>query len=406
MKTIFFDIDGTLARFHDKEHNYIEKMWQEGFYKYLEPFENIVKAVNYIAVNIKGINVAVISAYLDTEPPFVQKEKREWLNEYLPEVKDIRLVPAGVDKSKYISLNDGECWLVDDYNKNLNEWKKAGYNAIKFVNDINDQGKGAYGGEKGELWQGERINYKTSVGNLVKKITNLMGVEYILSAQEIDNEINKIKSVRNEKFILSDECKTLSDGTEVFRVVAIKDFADVSIGDAGGFVENESNLMSIGNCWVYDEAVVCGTALVADNSVVKDNAMICGDAFISGNAEIKGKAVVKGKALVNGSAIIADNAVVDGYSTISDYAVVRDNVQCLECSNVFGYAHINNDTILKGRVNIGGSVKVKSGIYEAPILYSGNKVLGESISVLDKLNKAKNNISDGAKNNDHERGML
>lgn len=392
MKTIFFDIDGTLAKFHDAEHNYIEAMWQEGFYKNLEPFENIVKAANYIKNNIKDINVAVISAYLDTEPPFVQKEKIEWLNEYLPNITDIRLVPAGTDKGTFVSEQDGEAWLVDDYNKNLNEWEQAGHHSIKFVNNINDKGMGAYGGEKGSLWQGAKVNYKTSAGNLVKKISNLMGVDYKLTAQEIDNEINQTITVKNDKFVLSDEKKILSNGTETFRLIAIKDFADVKIGDMGGFVEKEENLMSVGNCWIYNDAVVYGSALIADNAVVKDMAVVNGDAFVCGNSEISKNAEVTDCALVNGVAVVTDNAVIGGYSRVTEYAKIQNNARCIDCSDVSGYAVVSNDSILKGRVNVSGNVKVLNGTYDGPISYNGDEQLGRCESVLDKLNRAKNDL--------------
>ena len=45
-KRIYIDMDGTLCRFHDAEHKYIEQMWEKGFYANLQPFEEFVKAIS------------------------------------------------------------------------------------------------------------------------------------------------------------------------------------------------------------------------------------------------------------------------------------------------------------------------------------------------------------------------
>ena len=227
MKTIFFDIDGTLARFHDTEHNYIEAMWQEGFYKNLEPFENIIEAANYLSKQGRkhNIKVAVISAYLDTDPPFVQKEKLEWIHKHLPSVNDIRLVPAGADKSDYVFSADEEVWLVDDYNKNLIEWEKKGFHSIKFVNDVNDQGKGAYGGEAGKLWSGNRVYYNSSPKEIVQSISDIMDLNIELSKEDRNAELkgtvsyigncvgirNKLQSMKNNKSATTQISNTHND---------------------------------------------------------------------------------------------------------------------------------------------------------------------------------------------------
>lgn len=44
-RRIYLDMDGTLFRFHDTEHEYIERMWEPGFYRNLKPFQNLVDAV-------------------------------------------------------------------------------------------------------------------------------------------------------------------------------------------------------------------------------------------------------------------------------------------------------------------------------------------------------------------------
>ena len=64
------------------------------------------------------------------------------------------------------------------------------------------------------------------------------------------------------------------NGHKLYRIQALKSFADVKEGDFGGYIESEDNLSHIGMCWVYDDAeVYC-------------NANVSGDANVSGNAEV------------------------------------------------------------------------------------------------------------------------
>ena len=85
----------------------------------------------------------------------------------------------------------------------------------------------------------------------------------------------------NEKYELTEEFKeieTLREGwlqkIKVYRIRALRAFADVKIGDLGGFVETKQNLSNMGNAWVYGNAKVYG------------NAEVCGDAKVCDNANI------------------------------------------------------------------------------------------------------------------------
>lgn len=177
-KKVYIDMDGTLCRFHDIEHHYIEQMWEQGFYVGLQPFEEFVNAVSLCIDRNPDTEFYILSAVLDTEPPFVAEEKREWIKRYLPQLPDKRLifVPAGADKSQFIGGIDEECCLIDDYNKNLREWEQAGGLPIKFINDVNNRGLGAYGGEKGQLWNGLSIDYNQSAMSICLQIEKCVGM--------------------------------------------------------------------------------------------------------------------------------------------------------------------------------------------------------------------------------------
>lgn len=116
-----------------------------------------------------------------------------------------------------------------------------------------------------------------------------------------------------KKYDLTDETKTLSDGTVLYRIRAARKFTihdeiTVRNGDLGGWIERENNLSHDGSAWVYGEAYVYGKARVFDDACVYGNARVFGHAWIYGNArvyedarvfikaEIYGKAEVYGKA--------------------------------------------------------------------------------------------------------------
>lgn len=130
------------------------------------------------------------------------------------------------------------------------------------------------------------------------------------------------------KYELTEETKTLADGTVLHRICALRDIPrhGVKAGELGGFVEGENNLSQDGNAWVYvdarvrdnaqvrgdarvsGDAWVFGNARISGNARVRDNALVYGDAWVSGNAEVFGNALVSGNALVYGDAKVYDNA--------------------------------------------------------------------------------------------------
>lgn len=68
----------------------------------------------------------------------------------------------------------------------------------------------------------------------------------------------------------------------LFKIIALKDFLNIKIGDTGGWIESEANLSQSGN------------ARVSDNARVYDNARVCGDAWVSGNARVYDNTLVSG----------------------------------------------------------------------------------------------------------------
>lgn len=74
-----------------------------------------------------------------------------------------------------------------------------------------------------------------------------------------------------KKFELTDETKTLDDGTVLHRIKALIDFGEVKAGIIGGWIEKETNLSQDGDAWVYGDARVYGDAWVSGNAWVENS---------------------------------------------------------------------------------------------------------------------------------------
>ena len=56
------------------------------------------------------------------------------------------------------------------------------------------------------------------------------------------------------------------NGHTIYRIEANRNFADVKAGDLGGYIESTENLSDEGDCWIYNDAIVCDSAKVKDNA--------------------------------------------------------------------------------------------------------------------------------------------
>lgn len=87
-----------------------------------------------------------------------------------------------------------------------------------------------------------------------------------------------------KKYRLLEDDTVLVDGRTLYRIIALRDFADVKTGDKGGYVESENNLSQSCDSWVYNDAKVYDDAVVYGDAKVYGDAVICGDAEISDKA--------------------------------------------------------------------------------------------------------------------------
>lgn len=172
--TLYVDMDGTIAQW--QEVPYFERLLEEGYYRNLPPMEEVLNGIKGLIAD--GVECYTLSAYLPNSE-FAKNEKDLWLNEHLPEIDSSHRiwVPYGDVKStcvgRPLTSND---YLLDDYTKNLNEWRVAGGNGIKLMNGINDHN---------HSWGFDRVYYDNiELGTQIKEIMNYE------CEQDITSELN------------------------------------------------------------------------------------------------------------------------------------------------------------------------------------------------------------------------
>lgn len=131
--SVYFDLDGTLAKWYpDGRGLTLNEMIDPAnhYFRDLEPIVTMLHLARRLQES--GMDVCVISAaYKDTI-----RDKWQWIKEnlgFLPE-ENIFFCPIGADKNNFVKGNAQISILIDDYNKNLNEWNGI---AVKALNGIN-----------------------------------------------------------------------------------------------------------------------------------------------------------------------------------------------------------------------------------------------------------------------------
>ena len=158
MKRLFIDLDGTVAKFNVR--NALERFDKEiGFFANLGAYKGI-EAINEMAL-LK--NVYVISASPNNQADI---DKMIWLNKYLPNIpkENITLCRLGENKAKIIEnkynlIIDSNCYLLDDYSKNLFEWVANGGIGIKRLTSVADNSRG--------LWKGLTIKDLNKIAEIL-----------------------------------------------------------------------------------------------------------------------------------------------------------------------------------------------------------------------------------------------
>lgn len=162
--------------------------------------------------------------------------------------------------------------------------------------------------------------------------------------------------------------------THLYRIKALKDFADVKKGDIGGFVESEYNLSQSGNCWIYDDAKVYGRARVLDDAKIKDNARVYDNATIFDNC------IIKDEAQVYGYSSIYNSAKVYGHAKVCGSARVVNNAQVFDNSVVLSNAIVCNSATVRENAMVGNHAYIsqQSDIYGDAVILGHSSLYGNS----------------------------
>ena len=145
-----------------------------------------------------------------------------------------------------------------------------------------------------------------------------------------------------------------------YRVKALRDFNDVKKGDIGGYVEGEKNLSQLGDCWIYDNAVVRDNAKIYNNAVIRDYATVCHDARIWANSKILNHCHIYGNVEVCGDAVVCDCANVYHNARVSGNAIIRDNAVVRGDARIFDYVIVCDNADVRGEVCICGDAMISS----------------------------------------------
>ena len=167
-----------------------------------------------------------------------------------------------------------------------------------------------------------------------------------------------------KKYILTDETITLRCSVILHRIKAIRSFGNVKEGDLGGWIEKEDNLSHEGDCWVFDNGMVCDNAKVYDNANVYGNAKVSNNACVYGNAKVYGNSYILlnsrvcDNAKIGDNAIVYDNAHVYGNVQVYGHAKVYNNACVFDNAKVYDDAYIYGDAIVLSHAYIYDNAKV------------------------------------------------
>jgi 5'(3')-deoxyribonucleotidase len=118
---IYCDMDGVLADF-DKVPNAVARYKDEpNFFYDLEPISENVNAIKKLIA--KNYLVKILSKSPHEK---ADSDKRKWLEKYLPEIENENIIFARPHETKISFVDELEksfSLLLDDYEKNIKEWR-------------------------------------------------------------------------------------------------------------------------------------------------------------------------------------------------------------------------------------------------------------------------------------------
>lgn len=218
-RRIFIDMDGTLAKWKNVLN--ADELYEQGYYLNLEPNLKLIEEIKSLIW--KGEDIYILSSFLDGSK-YALDEKNKWLDKYLPELDSERriFVKYGDNKSDYIKSGiSNSDYLLDDYTKNLIDWKIAGGTGIKYLNGINHT-KGTW---KGLILDGNNDDY--SLNRLLNNYYNEKDI-FNKNYLELNRKLEQYYSEIGKEDFNVDEFQNLRNETILAREKLVNDY-DIEI---------------------------------------------------------------------------------------------------------------------------------------------------------------------------------
>lgn len=149
-RNYYIDMDGVLAVYDRNAYTGDDPLFARKnahYYRNLEPDRKMLEFVDniYSKSRYTGDNIYILTSLPNNGAIFNEQfhDKITWVKQWLPylDIDSILIsVTSKRDAVEYIhnhTLTKNDI-LIDDYNKNLCEWRDAGGTAIKYCNGIND----------------------------------------------------------------------------------------------------------------------------------------------------------------------------------------------------------------------------------------------------------------------------
>mgnify|MGYP003627980356 CR=1 FL=1 len=137
-------------------------------------------------------------------------------------------------------------------------------------------------------------------------------------------------------------------GIEVYRVVALKSFGNVTKGDIGGWVEDEDNLSQQGNCWIFDEAMAVNRSMVAGNAEMHDYSKMLDDSMIWDHSRMYDNAQMCNNSGMYDNSKMLNNSEMHDSSEMWDNSKMSGNSKMFNNSRMYGTAELLGNSKMRG----------------------------------------------------------
>ena len=130
---IYCDMDGVLADFDKVENAVAIYKTQPNFFYDLEPIAENVNAIKQLIKN--GYKIKILSKSPHEK---ADSDKIKWLEKHLPEISKDNMIFARPEQRKIDFVAELErqfSLLLDDYSKNIQEWREKNGMAFKITKE-------------------------------------------------------------------------------------------------------------------------------------------------------------------------------------------------------------------------------------------------------------------------------